>query len=83
MRKRGSVSHETMSAGRLHVPQPSTGSSKRSVSNSCTLRLADVQLMGQSADSCWATLTNTPTLLVGVEFGRIAIITHRTCNIVD
>jgi len=29
------------------VPQPSTGSSKRSVSNSCTLRLADVQLMGQ------------------------------------
>ena len=29
------------------VPQPSTGSGEGSVSNSCTLRLADVQLMGQ------------------------------------
>ena len=29
------------------VPQPSTGSGKGSVSHSCTLQLADVQLMGQ------------------------------------
>ena len=32
---------------RQAVPQPSTSSGKGSVSNSCTLRLADVQLMGQ------------------------------------
>ena len=30
------------------VPQPSTSSGEGSVSNSCTLRLADVQLMGQT-----------------------------------
>jgi len=29
------------------VPQPSTSSGESSVANSCTMRLADVQLMGQ------------------------------------
>jgi len=42
------VSHTTMSAGKLFVPQPSTSNGKGSISNSCTLRLADIQLMGQS-----------------------------------
>jgi len=40
------VSHATMSAGKT-VLQPSASSSEGSISNGCTLRLADVQLFGQ------------------------------------
>jgi len=42
---RESVSH-THTRARQTVPQPSTSSGEGSVSNSCTLRLADIQLTG-------------------------------------